>query len=105
MNSDTVMKLVMGAGLLAMAGLVVAYLTGHLKGDDRAQKHAESLAAMNTRSIVADFIRRGDFLHLSDQGFAEWLEANEGFVFPHERETMEKQRAAQSDVMPHRRRN
>lgn len=105
MEAETVLHIAIGAAVICIAGLIVAYFTGHLKGDDRAEKQMESLAVMNSRSIVADFIQRGDYLHLTDRGFEEWMQTNQGLIFPQEKEAMERKRACQGDTQPHPRRN
>lgn len=62
---------------------------------ERRRREADSLIATNNRNIVAAFVQRGDYIHLSDQDFASWMDLNKGHLFPHEVEAMMRHRAAQ----------
>ena len=59
-------------------------------------KELASLAATNSRNIVAEYIHRGDYIHLSAKDFTSWMDLNKEHLFSHEIDAMERHRAAQN---------
>ncbi len=87
------------AGIAAIGLLYWAYTSDQeakkrAAEEERRMKEAESLAATSNRNIVAAFVQRADYLHLSQADFDAWMDLNKGHLFPHEIEAMERQRAA-----------